>query len=134
VKRALNLLSLLLLAGCAGGGEPEGLQPNFVGDGYSLNAQQTSLNTYKFTVVENTKHRNIVFSVFGFHDQSQITPTFNMNSHARLSHVSDVKNAGDSFEITFNDDDTWFAIYQDDWDGLSWIYSDRVELIRGDFR
>lgn len=123
----------LSLISC-GGSPVEDPQPNFFGNGYSLRIEQTSQNTYRFTVIQNSSYPNTVFTVYGFHDETQINSTFPASSHARLSHVQDASQPGSEFEVTFNNDDTWFAIYQDDWDGIAWIYSDRQEFVRGQFR
>lgn len=129
-------LMALTLSGCGGGGVPEPETENlanFSADGFSVRATQTSVNTYQFTIIENTKYPNAVFSVYGLEDDSQLG-TFNTNSKMRLAHVVDASQPEQTFEVTFNDNDVWFAIYRDDWDGFGWIYSTRTPMLSGQFR
>lgn len=123
---------LVFLIGC-GGEKAPGVTANFTGDGYSLYVEQVTVNTYKFTVVENEKHKGAIFTVYGLVDENQIG-NFTPSTRMRLAHVADGHQPGDSFEVTFHADDSVFIIYQDALFQGSFIYDTNIEMIRGLFR
>jgi hypothetical protein len=127
-------LALAVSFGC---GESEKmddeLTANFSADGFGVRAVQTSANTYQFTVAENTRYPNAVFTVYGLSDESEFNG-FLTSSKMRLAHVVGSSSVGKTFEVTFNDNDTWFAIYHDDWNGFGWIYSTGRQMVKGEFR
>ena len=136
MKRLLLLaIATMYLTSCGqGSGTGTGdVKANFVGRGYSVRVDQTSVNTYKFTVVENKSFPGTVFTVYGLQDESQIS-SFNTSSRMRLAHVADGHAPGQTFEVTFNSDDSVFIIYEDGISNGSFVYSTLSEMVRGQFR
>jgi hypothetical protein len=135
-RLTLALSFLLALTHCGNpnpNNVPSGVAPNYVGSGYAVYVEQMALNTYKFTVTSNEDHKGAVFTVYGLTDSSQIT-TFNTSTRMRLAHIADGNTPGDTFEVTFNSDDTVFIIYEDVVSGGSFVYDKTKEMIRGQFR
>lgn len=132
--KKLALACLFLLMNSCGQLGPKGAaEANFFGNGYSMLVEQQTINTYKFTVVENNNFQGAIFSVYGLQSDSQVG-NFNPNTRVRLAHVADGANVGDSFEVTFNSDDSWFIIYEDALIGGSFQFDLTSEMIRGQFR
>ncbi len=134
LKAILLSLIVLTLAGCGSDKTfPEGLTANHSGNGFTAHMEHVSFNTYKFTIVSNDNHRGAIFSVYGLADESYVS-TFNPNTRVRLAHVSDGHQAGSTFEVTFNNDDNFFIIYQDALVGGSFVFDTTKEMLRGTFR
>lgn len=136
--KKLNALIIVfaigILSGCGDSTKvDDGNMANFAADGFSVRIEQSSINTYLITVIENTRYPNAVFTVYGLSDESEFG-SFLTSSKMRLAHVVNSSAEGQSFEVTFNDNDSWFGIYHDDWDGFNWIYSTGREMVRGQFR
>ena len=133
VLPSLLLLGLFfLLASCGKGGKND-IKANFSGNGYSLLVEQSSTNTYHLTVVSNDTHKGAVFTVYGLIDASQIG-TFTPTTRMRLANVADGSNPGESFDVTFHSDDTWFIIYEDAFYNGQFNLDTTKEMIRGNFR
>ena len=132
LKLILPLGLFFLLASCGKGGKND-VKANFFGNGYSLLVEQSSTNTYHFTVVSNDSHKGAVFTVYGLIEESQIG-SFTPNSRMRLANVADGSNPGESYDVTFHSDDAWFIIYEDAFYNGQFNLDTTKEMIRGNFR
>lgn len=100
---------------------------NFSGQQMSVYVAPTaSPNQYQFTICELNRSNAQTFSVYGAFTQNEIS-TMNLSARVRFPHVEGSK-AGEKFYVTFNNDDTWFVINDDDTFGG---YSRANELVSG---
>lgn len=121
------VLLLLVCVRCGQNPNNTGLTPTNTGNGYSVNIQRTVGNTFKFTVTQNKDFKGAVFSVYGFWDSNQMF-NFDPNARVRLPHVVD---GSDSFEVTFQPTDLYFAIFQDNVVNGSFVYSTSKLMVSG---
>jgi hypothetical protein len=104
--------------------------PNFVQGGFGALVSYSFNNDFQFEVCYNDSFLDKQISVYGFQSQSDIA-TINLATDVRLPHMVNGLHPGDIFTVTFNNDDAWFAIFEDDNLGN---FSSAVQILRGQFR
>jgi len=136
MRKPLALFLLLvtlafIYQGCGPSGEESVCSANFTGSGLSLFVDHIQDTSYRFTLCENSQPPGAVYSIFGVNKESSLS-ALDPTSSARESHLGDASDAGDQYQVTFENTDIWFAVYEDEESGGSFIHSTSNELIRGD--
>lgn len=122
---------LLILTSCGGGTTDYVCIPNFIQGSVGLQVTHVvgTANKFNFEVCYNDAFQGRQVTIYGVETVGDIATI--TAADARLSHLGDGMYPGDRFEVTFSNDDTWFAIYADDNMGN---HSTTTQIIRGEFR
>lgn len=123
---------LLLILGSCGGSSAQYCIPNFSQGNFGAKVTYLlgSLNTYEFQVCYNDSFAGSQISVYGVETENNIS-TISPSTDVRLGHMTDGLRPGDTFSVTFSNDDVWFAIFKDDSLGN---LDTTTEILRGQFR
>jgi hypothetical protein len=123
-------MGLLILNSCGGGSASLYCTPNFTQGNIALKVTHIigSLNTYEFQVCYNDSFRGKQVTVYGAQTYGDIATLGAAN--IRLASLTDGLYPGDEFTVTFNNNDTWFAIYED----VGGIPATTKQIIIGEFR
>lgn len=105
---------------------------NFIQAGFGARVTYVvgTLNEFQFEVCYNDDFVGSQISVYGVESQSDIA-TINLASDVRLPHLTDGLRPGDVFSVSFNNDDAWFVIFEDDALGN---YDNSTQILKGQFR
>ncbi len=131
IRLYIGLSLLFIFTAQCGGKGTSACAPNFDGTlSILMTRLPDSINQYEITVCDSNRTNNRDISVYGIFDEADIPGMF-LSSRVRAPHIQDSSDPTDTFYVTFNNDDRWFVIYEDD---ISGNYSNQVELARGEFR
>ena len=142
-NRLLLILCLALtsLSGCATDPEEETCEGDVSNSGFSVQVElitaKSSNATYIITVCKNSDYKGSVLSVYGGDNTTELDEIYGasdslLTSRAGDPPIVDSSKPGDSFEVTFPSDNSYFTIFEAELDGPTFVLGNEEEIIRGE--
>jgi hypothetical protein len=140
-QTTLLIIALAVLSQCAvngsNGSNQEGTdnvacKPNVIDRGLQLLVVPLTAdsNTFSFTLCSSGQPKDAVYSVYAGLTINDVTAgTMHLDAAERLTQVSSSTQAGTAFQVTFASSDSYFAIYQDKFDGFRYGLDDSRPMV-----